>query len=107
MISENLVYPLHAKLHVCKSVKISLCGIFLVFTMKLQRLSVSLIFVIHQMHVTSSPLAALFKVLLEDQQRIVCIEFQWKLLLSVDFLNILSLKVASFLEFAKTDKTAE
>ena len=30
---------------------------------------------IDQFHVASSPLAALFKVLLEDQKRIVCIEF--------------------------------
>ena len=53
---------------------------------------------------TSSPLAAPFKVLLEDLQRIVCIEFQCTLLLSVLFVDILSLKVAIFSEVAKIDK---
>ena len=61
-----------------------------------------------QLHVTSSPLAALFKVLLEDQKRIVCIEFQWRLFLSVHFLNILSIKVAIFFsEIAKIDKATK
>ena len=59
------------------------------------------------MHVTSSPLVAHFKVLLEDQQHIVCIEFQNRLLLSVHFVGILSLKVAIFLENAKIDNAAK
>ena len=49
---------------------------------------------IDQLHVTSSPLAVPIKVLLEDQKRVVCIEFQSRLLLSLHFINILSLKVA-------------
>ena len=56
---------------------------------------------IDQLYVTSSPFAALFKVLLEDQKRIVCVEFQWRLSLSVHFLNILSPKVPFFSEIAK------
>ena len=51
---------------------------------------------IDQLHVASSQLAALFKVLLEHQMRIVCIKFQWRLLLSVHFFNTSSLKVALF-----------
>ena len=54
-----------------------------------------------QLHVTSSPLAVLFKVLLEDQKRIVFIEFQWSLSWSVHFLNILSLEVPFFFENRK------
>ena len=50
----------------------------------------------NQFHLTSSPVVAPFKVLLQDQKRIACMEFQWRLLLSVYFLNILSLKVAMF-----------
>ena len=51
---------------------------------------------INQSHVMSSPFPAPFKDLLEDQERIVCIEFQCRLLLSVDFVDILLLKVAIF-----------
>ena len=54
---------------------------------------------------TSTPLAAPFKVLLEDQQPIAGKEFQHRLF-SVDFFDALSPKVVIFSEIAKIDDAA-